>query len=51
MWRYIDLSGNVQGPFPANQMLGWYENFHLDKMDLLVCGTVSEPVQATMASR
>lgn len=42
MWRYIDLEGNVQGPFPASQMLNWYEKGHLNMTNLLICGTVSD---------
>ena len=49
MWRYIDLEGAVQGPFTANQMIGWYEKGHLvGKLDLQMCGTVSHFTTTTL---
>lgn len=48
MWRYIDLEGHIQGPFPASQMIDWYSNGHLDKLDLRMCGTVSHFPSADM---
>ncbi|KAK9915406.1 hypothetical protein WJX75_008743 [Coccomyxa subellipsoidea] len=38
MWRYIDPSGTVQGPFPARNMLEWYRKGMLHDMGLQVCG-------------
>eukprot|EP00873_Tetraselmis_striata_P003068 jgi/Tetstr1/423332/TSEL_014030.t1 len=38
MWRYIDLEGNIQGPFPAKDMQVWFAGGFLQP-DLLVCGT------------
>ncbi|CAL8468583.1 g8123 [Coccomyxa elongata] len=38
VWRYIDPSGTVQGPFPAKNMLEWYRKGMLHDMGLKVCG-------------
>ena len=47
VWRYIDLKGEVQGPFPSSQMLGWFTRGYLDTLELPICGTVSIYIQTT----
>ena len=42
-WRYVDMYGNIQGPFPASHMRGWYLHNRLTH-NLPVCGTV-RPLQ------
>lgn len=39
MWRYIDVEGAMQGPFPASSMLEWYREGYLGDSNLRVCGT------------
>ncbi|GAB4816161.1 hypothetical protein N2152v2_003207 [Parachlorella kessleri] len=39
MWRYIDPDGNMQGPFPASNMVEWHAAGYLHDMQLPVCGT------------
>jgi len=39
MWRYIDPQGNMQGPFPAQDMESWYSEGYLANPALRVCGT------------
>lgn len=39
-WRYVDPSGQTQGPFPARNMLEWYRRGLLNDMSLQTCGTV-----------
>ena len=40
-WRYVDPSGQTQGPFPARNMLEWYRRGLLNDMSLQTCGAVS----------
>lgn len=40
VWWYIDPSGTVQGPFPANNMITWYQEGYLHDLSLPICGTV-----------
>ena len=47
VWRYIDPTGTVQGPFPAGHMVTWYEQGHL-MTTLPVCGSV-RPAEARSA--
>lgn len=39
MWRYIDFKGNMQGPFPAHSMEGWFAEGYLSDSTIPVCGT------------
>jgi len=39
MWRYIDFKGNMQGPFPARSMEGWFAEGYLSDSTIPVCGT------------
>lgn len=39
MWRYIDPDANMQGPFPAKDMLSWHEAGYLHDLTLPMCGT------------
>ena len=40
MWRYIDLNGSMQGPYPAQKMEEWWDLEYLNS-NILICGTVS----------
>ncbi|KAK9822206.1 hypothetical protein WJX81_005370 [Elliptochloris bilobata] len=51
MWRYIDPSGTVQGPFDAGAMLTWYKAFYLHDMNLPVCGTERKVAPPLLPSR
>ena len=42
-WRYVDPSGQTQGPFPAHNMLEWYRRGLLNDMTLQTCGAVRHP--------
>lgn len=39
MWRYIDFKGNMQGPFPALSMEGWFAEGYLSDSTIPICGT------------
>ncbi|KAK9853359.1 hypothetical protein WJX84_009031 [Apatococcus fuscideae] len=38
VWRYIDPQGNMQGPFPADRMVQWYNAGFLLNPTLQMCG-------------
>lgn len=38
LWRYIDLSGQIQGPFTASNMVDWYTRGYLADPHLLIVG-------------
>eukprot|EP00884_Botryococcus_braunii_P008929 jgi/Botrbrau1/18037/Bobra.0062s0027.1 len=39
VWWYIDPTQTVQGPFPANNMITWFQEGYLHDMNLPICGT------------
>ena len=43
VWRYIDPQGIMQGPFPADKMVQWYNAGYLMNPALRMCGHVRLP--------
>lgn len=43
VWRYIDPQGIMQGPFPADKMVQWYNAGYLLNPALRMCGHVRLP--------